>query len=67
MLIPTYSDMNNYYIRWVWDLAVFIVINITFVNFFLVTIIDKFVELRNRKVTRDADMANICQICSLNR
>ena len=67
MIIPTYSEMNNYYIRWVWDLAVFIVINITFVNFFLVTIIDKFVELRNRKATRDADMANICQICSLDR
>lgn len=67
MLIPTYSDMNNYYIRWVWDLAVFIVINITFVNFFLVTIIDKFVELRNRKAARDADMANICQICSMSR
>lgn len=53
--------------RFFYDVSMFIIINIIFMNIISGIIIDAFAELRIQKKQVEEDMDNICFICSLGR
>ena len=65
----SYSDQmkKNYYIRWIYDLTAFIVINIIGMNILFGIILDTFKELRNQRKAIEEDQKNVCFVCDIPR
>ena len=65
----SYSEDNrdNYYIRLIYDMIYWIILNVIFMNIIFGIIIDTFAELRDKKNLLDDDMNNVCFICNLHR
>ena len=69
LLRPTYSEnlRVRYYIRWIYDVSIFFIINIICMKLIFGIIIDTFAQLRDKKYQIDYDKNNICFICGLDR
>lgn len=70
MLIrQSYSDENLdlYMVRFFWDVLVFLIVNIIFLNMIMGVIIDTFAELRDEKNSTDQKKRNECFLCSISR
>ena len=70
MLIrQSYSDENQalYYVRFFFDVTVFLIVNVCFMNMIAGIIIDTFAELRDEKNLTDENLKNFCFVCSINR
>lgn len=61
------ENREKYYIRMVYDMIYWIVLNVIFMNIIFGIIIDTFAELRDAKNSLDDDMNNVCFICNLHR
>jgi len=61
------SNRNFYYIRFVYDVSCFFIINIIFMNIIFGIIIDTFAELRNKKNEKEREIYKSCTICSIDR
>ena len=53
--------------RWAFDLLVFVVVNIIFMNVLFGIIIDTFKVLRNESNQIAQEKNNLCYVCYLNR
>jgi hypothetical protein len=67
MVRISFSQKNHYFVRFFYDLSMFILINTTFMNLLFGMIIDKFAEMRDRRKSIENDMKTVCTICSLDR
>ena len=68
MLIrESYSNKTKYYVRFIYDVSCFMIINITLMNIIFGIIIDTFAELRDKKFKQEEDKSKICFVCSLDR
>lgn len=69
LLRPSYgSDHKDvYYIRWLYDVTIFFIVNIICMKLIFGIIIDTFAELRDKKNNKDHDRFNKCFICNLER
>ena len=69
LLRPSYNDDNRvrFYIRWVYDVTIFYIVNIICMKLIFGIIIDTFAELRDKKYEEDYDKNSKCFICSLER
>lgn len=67
MVRISFSNDVHYFFRWLYDLSIYILINIIFLNVLFGQIIDTFAEMREKKKEVDMEMASVCKVCSLNR
>jgi inositol 1,4,5-triphosphate receptor type 3 len=67
MIDISYQENTKYFVRYFFDLLIFVVVNIILMNVIFGIIIDTFAELRDKKKYIDNDIKNICSVCSLNR
>lgn len=70
MLIrQSYSEENRerFIVRFFYDVTVFLIVNVCFMNMISGIIIDTFAELRDEKNSTEANKRNICFVCSINR
>lgn len=67
--IMSYESENRdrYYVRFIFDVLFFSLINVIFLNIIFGTIIDTFAELRDGKKQMYEDIKNKCFICGLDR
>jgi len=63
---PQYSD-PDYLDKFIFDLVFFVVLILVFLNVFFGIIIDTFGELRGQRKDKEADIQDICSICSIDR
>jgi len=63
---PLYSN-PNYVDRFIFDLIFFLILILIFLNVFFGIIIDTFGELRGQRKEKDANIKDICLICSIDR
>ena len=66
---PSYSFKNRklFYIRYIYDVSIFMIVNLLFINILFVIIIDNFSELREKEKKRKLEDKNVCFICSLEK
>ena len=57
----------RYLFRWAFDVLVFVIVNIIFMNVLFGMIIDTFKVLRNEANQIQQEKSNLCYICYLNR
>jgi len=62
---PEYTQ--KYYIRYIFDVTCFFIINMILMNVIFGLIIESFATLRDQKHKMEEDQANVCFICSLHR
>ena len=69
MVRESYSDenKNKFFVRFVYDVTCFIIINIMLLNIIFGIIIDTFAVLRDEKNTIEYDKKNVCFVCSIHR
>lgn len=67
MMRVSFSNKLHYFFRWLYDITIYIIINIIFLNVLFGVIIDTFAEMRDKKKSIDEDMNSVCTVCSLNR
>merc|ERR1712183_647438 len=67
LLRPTYAwaKRDIYYVRWIYDVTIFFIVNIICMKLIFGIIIDTFAELRDKKNSKDHDRFNKCFICNL--
>lgn len=58
---------GDYYVRFVYDMLCFLIINVVFINLIFGIIVDAFGVLRDENRSRNENEENICFICSLDR
>lgn len=61
------DNQKRFFVRFLYDMTCFIVINVIFTNLIFGIIIDAFGVLRDKNKSRIENMENICFICSLDR
>ena len=67
LLKPSVRDLPLYIFRYAFDMVVFIVINIVFINIIFGVIIDTFKVLKNKNERIKRELNNICFVCNLKR
>lgn len=70
MLIrQSYSEENRtlYLVRFFYDVTVFLIVNVCFMNMISGIIIDTFAELRDEKNSTEECKRNTCYVCSISR
>lgn len=70
MLIrQSYNEDNRgrFYTRLIYDITIFLIINVVFMNIIFGIIIDTFAVLRDENKKKEENIRNICFVCSLNR
>lgn len=63
----TNDNAARYGVRYVYDLAFFMIIKMAFLNIIFGIIIDTFADLRDKRNTMEEDMKNVCFICGIER
>jgi hypothetical protein len=61
------ENLSTFYIRLIFDVSCFLIVNICFLNMIFGIIIDTFAELRVMKVKTEYQKRNFCYVCSINR
>lgn len=61
------GNSKRFYIRLFYDVTIFLIINVVFMNIIFGIIIDTFAVLRDENKKKEEDIKNICFVCSLNR
>lgn len=56
-----------YYIRYIFDVSIFFIISLLFLNIFGVIVIENFSQIREEKKSRELENKNYCFICSLKK
>lgn len=69
MVRESYGAVNRgkFFVRFVYDVTCFIIINIMLLNIIFGIIIDTFAVLRDEKNTIEDDKKNVCFVCSVHR
>lgn len=70
MLIrQSYSDDNKslFIVRFFYDVTIFLLVNVCFMNMISGIIIDTFAELRDEKNSTEENKRNMCYVCSISR
>jgi len=67
VLPPPLSTDSDYTDRFIFNLIFFLVLILIFLNVFFGIIIDTFGELRGQRKEKEADIKDICAICSIDR
>lgn len=65
MVDISYTETIHYFVRFFYDLLIFIIVNIILLNLIFGIIIDAFADLRSKKTEADENIRNYCTICSL--
>jgi hypothetical protein len=63
----TSDNAARYGVRYVYDLAFFMLVKMAFLNIIFGIIIDTFADLRDKRNTIEEDMKNVCFICGIER
>lgn len=65
----SYSSENKvkWYVRFVFDVSIFIIVNVTLMNIIFGIIIDTFAALRDKKTKVEINKNTICFVCSLSK
>jgi predicted GIY-YIG superfamily endonuclease len=61
------GNKTKYYSRYIFDLSIFVVVNVMGMNIIFGIIIQTFAQLRDMMNVKTNDMLNICFVCSLDR
>jgi hypothetical protein len=61
------QNRDRFHTRLIYDISIFLIINVVFMNIIFGIIIDTFAVLRDENKRKEEDIKNICFVCSLNR
>ena len=71
LLRPSYGQDTGFrlrfYIRWVYDVSIFFIVNIICMKLIFGIILDTFAQFRDQRNALENDRNNVCYICSLER
>lgn len=69
MVRESYKSENRakWYVRFFYDVSVFIIVNITLLNIVFGIIIDTFAALRDKRTKMMLNMNTVCFVCSLDK
>ena len=61
------GNKTRFYVRYVYDLSIFFLVNMLGLNLIFGIIIQNFAQMREELNQRVQDIANVCFVCSLPR
>jgi hypothetical protein len=65
----SYKSENKvkWYVRWIFDVSIFVIVNVTLMNIIFGIIIDTFAALRDKKTKETINRETVCSVCSLDK
>ena len=65
----SYKSENKvkWYVRWIFDVSIFVIVNVTLMNIIFGIIIDTFAALRDKKSKETINRETVCSVCSLDK
>jgi hypothetical protein len=61
------NNKTEYYVRYVYDLSIFFIVNMLGLNLIFGIIIQNFAQMREELNQKQLDNENVCFVCSLPR
>jgi hypothetical protein len=63
----SYSSSSHYFLRWIFDFSIWLLINLICINILLAIVVDAFSEIDEKRRFIENDINESCMICSIER